>query len=116
MIKDIDEAINTEPDFLNSKVHVQIPLQAVTGEDQCAKINADISEDLGLQSQILRKVDGKVVTQISRMQPTDIKFEMGRVDISKDRKAIRGGPRSNGKRKNNTKVLNGPTNRNLKTT
>ena len=87
------------------------------GEDQCAGINADISEDVGLQSQILRKVVGKVVTQISRMQPTNIVFEMGQVDIHKDRKVTRGGPnRSNGKGKNNIKTPSGPTNGNVKTT
>ena len=58
-----------------------------------------------------------MVAQISRMQPTDIKFEMGRVDIPKERKAPRGGPnRSNGKGKNNIKTPSGPINGNVKTT
>ena len=116
MIRDIDEAINMEPDFLNSKVHIQVPSQARIGKDQCAGINADFSEDVGMQSQILRKVDGKVVTQISKMQPTDNKFVMGRAEIPKERKATRGGSnRSHGKGKNNTKTPSGPTNGNVKT-
>ena len=78
MIREIDEAINTEPDFLNSKVHTQVPSQAKMGKDKCAGINADFSEDEGRQSQILKKVDDKVVTQISKMQPTNNKFVMGR--------------------------------------
>ena len=58
-----------------------------------------------------------MVAQISRMQPTDIKFEMDRVDIPKERKAPRGGPnRSHGKGKNNTKTPSGPTNGNVKIT
>ena len=50
MTRDIDEAINMEPDFLNSKVHIQVPSQARIGKDQCAGINADFSEDVGMQS------------------------------------------------------------------
>ena len=112
MIREIDEAINTEPDFLNSKVHTQVPSQAKMGKDKCAGINADFSENEGRQSQILEKVADKVVTQIPMLQPTDNKFVMGRADSTKERKATRGGP-TGGHRKG--KNIIGPTNGNVKT-
>ena len=116
MIREIDEAINTEPNFLNSKVHTQVPSQAKMGKDKCTGINADFSEDEGRQSQILKKVDDKVVTQIPKLQPTDNKFVMGRADITKERKATRGGPTGgHGKGKNNIRTPSGPTNGNVKT-
>ena len=47
MIRDIDEAINTEPDFLNSKVHNLDSSLAMIGKDLHFRNNGGITEDLG---------------------------------------------------------------------
>jgi len=47
MIRDIDEAINTKPDFLNSKVHNLDSSLAMIGKDLHFGNNGGITEDLG---------------------------------------------------------------------
>lgn len=47
MIRDIDEAINTKPDFLNSKVHNLDSSLAMIGKDLHFRNNEGIIEDLG---------------------------------------------------------------------
>ena len=117
MIKEIDEAISTEPDFLNSKVHTQVPSQVKMGKDKCAGIYADFSEEEGRKSQILEKVANKVGTQIPKLQPTDNKFVMGRADTTKERKTNRSGPTGGHRKgKNNIGPPSGPTNGNVKLT
>ena len=57
-----------------------------------------------------------MVTQIPKLQPTDNKFVMGRADITKERKATRGGPTGGHRKgKNNIRTPSGPTNGNVKT-
>ena len=70
------------------------------GKYQNVGINARITEDLGVHSQNLIKVEDKLTTQISRMHPTEVNFEVGRVDNTADRKTNKGGlKKSTGKEK-----------------
>ena len=76
-LKDIDEAINSESEI--SKPNVQNPIHslAMIGMYQNVGINAGVTEDLGMYSQNLNKVEDKLTFQISRMNPTEVKFEVG---------------------------------------
>lgn len=98
MIRDIDEAINTDLEFLNSKGHNLNPLVAMISNDLHFENNTVMIEDLGSNPQNLKNVEDNLPTRISRESSTEVKFEVGQVDNSMDRKANKGGPkRSNGK-------------------
>lgn len=47
------------------------------GKYQNVGINVGVMEDLGGYSQNLNKVEDKLTFQISRMNPTEVKFEVG---------------------------------------
>ena len=66
-------------------------LLAMIGKYQNVRINVGVMEDLGVYSQNLNKVEDKLTFQISRMNPTEVKFEVGRVDNTVDRKINKGG-------------------------
>lgn len=109
MIRDIGEAINTEPIFSNSKAGNSESSLAMVGKDLHFKNNGSITKDLGSPIHILKKEEDKLTTRISRMPPTAIKFEIGQVDNYVEGKANKGGPkRSTRKGKNNTKHQHGP--------
>ena len=52
-------------------------LLAMIGKYQNVGINVGVMEDLGGYSQNLNKVEDKLTFQISRMNPTEVKFEVG---------------------------------------
>ena len=52
-------------------------LLAMIGKYQNVGINVGVMEDLGVYSQNLIKVEDKLTFQISRMNPTEVKFEVG---------------------------------------
>nr|POE94015.1 hypothetical protein CFP56_35812 [Quercus suber] len=85
-LMDFDEAINSELDF--SKPNVQNPVHslAMIGNYQNVGTNAGVTEDLGVYPQNLNKVEDKLTSQISMMNPTEFKFEVGRMDNTVDRK------------------------------
>ena len=74
MIKDIDDAINTKPIFSNSKVGNSESSLAMIGKDLHFGSNGSITKDLGSPIQILKKEEGKLTTQISKMPPTEVKL------------------------------------------
>lgn len=109
MIRDIDEAINTELVFSNSKVCNSEASAAMNGKDLHFGNNGSITKDLGVSIRSLKKEDDSLTSQSSRMLPTNVKFEMGQVNKSMERKANKGGPKSRaGKGKINIKHQHGP--------
>uniref|UniRef100_A0A7N2MJG7 Uncharacterized protein n=1 Tax=Quercus lobata TaxID=97700 RepID=A0A7N2MJG7_QUELO len=62
IIRDIDEAINMDPEFSNSNVHNQDSSLAIIGNDQHVGINGDTTEDLGIHTQNLKKVEDNLPT------------------------------------------------------
>lgn len=109
MIRDIDEASNADPDFLNIKVHNPDPSLAMIGKDLDIGNNIGITEDLGPHPQNLKKVEDNLSSRICRMSPMEVKFEMVLVDNSMERKESKVGPkRRNGKGKYNLKPYIGP--------
>ena len=108
-LKDIDDAINTDSGFLISNIHSLDPSLAMIGIDHHVGINGDITEDLGIQNNILETVEERLTPQISKLSPMVIKFEMGQVDKQMDCKNGKGGPKNcGGKSKNKLKPSNGP--------
>ena len=95
-LKDIDDAINTDFGFLISNTHSLDPSLAVIGIDHHVGINGDITEDLGIQNNILETVEERLTPQISKLSPMVIKFEMGQVDKQMDCKNGKGGPKKCG--------------------
>lgn len=76
-LRNINEAINLEPEI--SKPNVQNPVHslAMIGKYQNVRINAGVMEDLGVFQHNLNKVEDKLTFQMSWMNPTEVKFEVG---------------------------------------
>ena len=97
-------AISSEPEISKPIIQNPVHLLAMNGKYQNVRINAGVTEDLGVHSQNLNQVEDKLTFQISRMNPTEVKFEVGRMDNIVDRKINKGGPkRSTGNEKNKLK-------------
>nr|POF27332.1 hypothetical protein CFP56_14450 [Quercus suber] len=90
MIRDIDEAINHDLEFLNSKGHNLNPSVAMISNDVHIENNTVMTKDLGSNPQNLKNVEDNLPTRISRESSTKVKFEVGQVDNSVDRKANKG--------------------------
>ena len=93
-LKDIDDAINTDFGFLISNTHSLDPSLAVIGIDHHVGINGDITEDLGIQNNILETVEERLTPQISKLSPTIIKFEMGKLTNKWTVRMVRVGPKN----------------------
>uniref|UniRef100_A0A7N2M1C5 DUF4283 domain-containing protein n=1 Tax=Quercus lobata TaxID=97700 RepID=A0A7N2M1C5_QUELO len=77
MIKDIDDTINTEFVTLILNTHSPDSLQLLAGNDQYVEINGGTTEVLGNQEGNLEKMEAKLTSQLTRLSPTKVKFEMG---------------------------------------
>lgn len=109
VLKNIDEAINTDSAVLISKVHILDSSLAMIGNDQLVGINGDIYESLGSQARFLEKVEPQLTSQTSILPPREFMFEMGLVDKQLDSRVGKDGPKKGGgKGKNKQKPSNGP--------
>lgn len=93
MIRDIDDAINTEPVFSNSKAGNSESLLAINDKDLHFGSNGSTIKDMGSPIQLLGKEEDKLTNENSRMSPMQVKFEMGRADIAVEGKANKHGPK-----------------------
>lgn len=109
MIKDIDDAINTESVTSILNTHSPDSLQLLAGNDQYVEINGGTTEVLGNQEGNLEKVEAKLTSQLTRLSPTKVKFEMGWAEKHIEGKGSKSGPKiCCGKSKSKLKQSNGP--------
>lgn len=109
MIKDIDDAINMDSVISISNTHNPDSSQLLAGNDQHVGINKDTTEVLGIKDGNWEKVEAKLASHLTKLAPTEVKFEMGWVEKHMEGKESKSGPKMcGGKSKSKLKTSNGP--------